>query len=338
MSALFGGDRLWLARLATTAGLVLGFGLDEAFGDPRRGHPVAGFGRLTSAAERRLYRDSRSAGVGLVGVMVGSTVLAAWWPGRRASVPVRIVVTAASTWVALGGTSLCRVGDDVAGALERGDVEAARALIPSLCGRDPRSLDEAGLCRAAVESLAENTSDATVGPLVWGAVAGVPGILGYRAVNTLDAMVGYRNERYRNFGWAAARLDDVANLVPARLAGLLIVLVGGAPRRAVTAWRRDSGAHPSPNAGVVEAGFAGSLGVQLGGRTVYPHGVELRPTLGEGRAPGPADLRAAVDLSRRVQRATLVACVAGSVLWPAAVGAVRGGAFRSWAVRRGAGR
>ncbi len=290
--------------------------IDEWAGDPVRGHPVAGFGRLAGVVERALYRDSRVAGVGLVAVMVGSTAVSAIVAERRASLLGRVGVTAAATWVALGGTSLCRVGDAVADALDADDVGSARALIPSLCGRDPESLDEAGLCRAALESIAENTSDATVGPLVWGALAGVPGLLGYRAVNTLDAMVGYRNDRYRRFGWAAARVDDVANLVPARLAGVLIVVVGGAPRRAAAAWRRDSGAHPSPNAGVVEAGFAGALGVQLGGRTVYPHGVEMRPTLGSGPVPGPADLRAAVALSRRVQRATLVVCAAAVLARP----------------------
>lgn len=300
--------------LPAAAGLVAGFLLDEALGDPSTGHPVAGFGRLTSALERRLYRESRAAGAGLVAVATGGVVGVgvAATAGRRA--PALVALTAASTWIALGGTSLCRVGDAVADALESDDIDAARALIPSLCGRDPESLDEAGICRAALESIAENTSDATVGPLFWGAVAGVPGILGYRAVNTLDAMVGYRNERYRDFGWAAARLDDVANILPARLAGALIVLVSGSPRRAAEAWRRDSHAHPSPNAGVVEAAFAGAVGVQLGGRTVYPHGVEERPSLGSGPAPKPADLRTAVELSRRVQRATLAACVAGCLI------------------------
>ncbi|MFT4395028.1 cobalamin biosynthesis protein [Gordonia lacunae] len=307
----------------TAAGMLVGFVLDEVFGDPSHGHPVAGFGRLTGAVERRLHRDSRSAGAGLVGVMVGSVVVLGAVADRRPTGMAGVAVTAAATWVALGGTSLCRVGDAVAEALEAGDIDAARALIPSLCGRDPESLDEAGLCRAALESIAENTSDATVGPLVWGAVAGVPGVLGYRAVNTLDAMVGYRNQRYRNFGWAAARLDDLANLLPARLAGSLLVTLGGAPRRTIAAWRRDSGAHPSPNAGVVEAGFAGALGVQLGGRTVYPHGVEVRPTLGSGPAPGPADLRAAVNLSRRVQRATVLTCVAVALARPGVTVAVR---------------
>ena len=129
----------------------------------------------------------------------------------------------------------------------------------------------------------------------------MPGVIAYRTINTLDAMVGYRNERYTRFGWAAARLDDLANVVPARATGLLVAALGSAPAQTVTAWRRDARRHPSPNAGVVEASFAGALGVSLGGRTVYPHGVEERPLLGDGPAPTDDDLRAAVALSRRVQ-------------------------------------
>ncbi len=163
-----------------------------------------------------------------------------------------------------------------------------RQLLPSLCGRDPAALDADGLVRAALESLAENTSDAQVAPLLWTAVGGAPGALVYRAINTLDAMVGYRSPKYARFGWAAARLDDVANVVPARLTAALVVvcapLVGGSPTGAVRAWRRDAARHPSPNAGVVEAAFAGALGVRLGGPTRYPHGLEIRPALGDGHA------------------------------------------------------
>jgi adenosylcobinamide-phosphate synthase len=157
-----------------------------------------------------------------------------------------------------------------------------------------------------------------VAPLLWGAVAGVPGLLGYRAVNTLDAMVGHRSPRYLRFGWAAARLDDAANLVPARVAALLVAgcapAVGGVPRAALGAWRRDAAAHPSPNAGPVEAAAAGALGVTLGGRTVYRHGVEERPRLGDGPPPDSADLRRAVRLSRLVggAAALLAVLVAGT--------------------------
>jgi adenosylcobinamide-phosphate synthase len=208
-----------------------------------------------------------------------------------------------------------RVGDVSTGAARRPnpDLAAARALIPALCGRDPEALDAAGMARAGTESMAENTSDAAVAPLLWGAVAGIPGLLGYRAINTLDAMVGYRSPRYVRFGWAAARTDDLVNLVPSRVTALLLALlaptVGGSPSAATTAWRRDAAKHPSPNAGPVEAAAAGALGVALGGPTAYPHGVENRPRLGRGRPPTSADLRRAARLSQFVgAAATLLAC------------------------------
>lgn len=195
----------------------------------------------------------------------------------------------------------------MAAHLQNEDMEAARDLLPSLCGRDPSVLDALGLARASVESVAENTSDATVGVVFWGAVAGVPGILGYRAINTLDAMIGYRSPKYRQFGWFAARVDDVVNIVPARLTGVLTValapVVGGRPLDAIEAWRLDAARHPSPNAGVAEATAAGALGVSLGGRTEYAHGVEIRPTLGRGRPPLPSDLDRAARLSTAVQSA-----------------------------------
>src|SRR5438067_2069390 len=145
--------------------------------------------------------------------------------------------------------ALGRAAGDLQEHLRAGDVPAARRALPALAGRDPSQLDERGLARATVESVAENTADAAVAPLFWGAVAGLPGLLGYRAVNTLDAMVGYRSARYRRFGWAAARTDDLLNLVPARLTAALTAaaapLVGGSPAAAVRAWRRDAGGHPS---------------------------------------------------------------------------------------------
>jgi adenosylcobinamide-phosphate synthase len=211
---------------------------------------------------------------------------------------------AAATWVVLGGTSLAREAVALAAELDAADLPAARRRIRGLVGRDPESLDAAGLARAGCESVAENTADAVVAPLLWGAAAGVPGLLGYRAVNTLDAMVGYRSERYRRFGWAAARTDDLANLVPSRVtAGLTVALaplLGGDPAGALRAWRRDAHAHPSPNAGPVEATAAGALGLRLGGRTEYPHAVEERPVLGDGRPPEAADLRRTARLSRSV--------------------------------------
>ena len=232
--------------------------------------------------------------------------------------PVLAAVTAAATWVALGGTTLARTGTRLADLLDAGDVEGARALLPSLCGRDPVVLDAAGLARAALESVAENTSDAHVAPLLWAALGGVPGVLVYRGINTLDAMIGNRSPRYARFGWFAAKLDDLANYAPARVAGALVAVcapaVGGSPAGALRAWRRDAARHPSPNAGVIEAAFAGALGVRLGGPTQYQHELEIRPSLGAGPAPGSDDLRRAVRLSLTVQ----VAAAALAVLVSAA--------------------
>ncbi len=290
---------------STAAGLLLGFALDRVFADPRRWHPVAGFGTAAAALEERTYLDARWAGIAHEAVAVGSVVGIGVLAARGGT-----IATALATWTALGGRSLARAGREMADRLDADDLTAARALLPSLCGRDPSVLDADGLARAALESIAENTSDATVAPLLWGGVAGVPGLLGYRAVNTLDAMIGYRNERYRKFGWAAARVDDLANLAPARVTGaltaLLAPLVGGTPAAAWRAWRRDASKHPSPNAGVVEASMAGALGVRLGGRTQYRHGAELRPTLGDGPVPTTADLRRAVRMSEAVQVGALV--------------------------------
>ena len=293
------------------AGIAAGYLADRVFADPRRGHPVAGFGRLAAAAERISYRDSRTAGALHTTALVGGAVIAGALIQRGAgNVAPRIAVVCLGTWAALGGTTLARTGTEMADLLADGDIPGARELLPSLCGRDPASLDEAGLTRATLESMAENTSDATVAPLLWAAMAGLPGVLGYRAVNTLDAMIGHRSARYNRFGWGAARLDDVANYPAARLAGLLTALcapvVGGSASGALLAWRRDAARHPSPNAGVAEAAFAGALGVRLGGPTQYRHQLEIRPTLGDGRLPDVGDLRRAVRLSQAVQLAAVV--------------------------------
>ncbi|EUA91432.1 cobD/Cbib family protein [Mycobacterium ulcerans str. Harvey] len=167
--------------------------------------------------ERASYRDTRAAGAVHVGVLVGGVGLLGAVLGRPAGRPWSVAATAMATWVSLGGTSLVRTGREMAELLDRGDLDAARRLLPSLCGRDPAQLDVPDLTRAALESVAENTSDAQVAPLLWAAVGGVPAVLVYRAVNTLDAMIGYRSPRYLRFGWAAARLDDLANYFGARV-------------------------------------------------------------------------------------------------------------------------
>ena len=295
---------------AMPAGIAAGYLADVVFADPRRGHPVAGFGWCATALERFSYRDSCRSGVLHTAALVTGVAGAGALVQRRAAGGVPLALLAAvATWTALGGTSLAATGAEMADLLDAGDLDGARALLPSLCGRDPAALDGPGLARAACESVAENTSDASVAPLLWAAVAGVPGVLAYRGINTLDAMIGNRSARYRRFGWAAARTDDVANYLPARVTGVLAALcapaIGGTGSAALAAWSRDAGRHPSPNAGVAEAAFAGALGVRLGGPTQYRHELEIRPTLGEGQPPAPRDLRHAVRLSRLVQLAAV---------------------------------
>ncbi|MGC3956396.1 MAG: cobalamin biosynthesis protein [Propionicimonas sp.] len=292
--------------IAAAVGLGLGWLADQAFGDPRRGHPVAGFGRLAGAWEKRLYADDRRAGTVFTATLVGGVAGLGWLAGRvcRGRPVAQALVTAAATWTVLGGRSLAREAEFISDALQADDLAAARARLPHLVSRDPAGLDADQIARATLESVAENTSDAVVAPLFWGAVAGLPGLLGYRAINTLDAMVGYRNPRYRNFGWASARLDDLANWLPARLAGELATrlafVVGGRAEDAARAVAEQAPAHPSPNGGVVEAAFAGALGVTLGGTNSYDGVAENRGELGTGPAPTPPDLARGVKLAQAV--------------------------------------
>jgi adenosylcobinamide-phosphate synthase len=303
-------------RHTRVVGVLVGYLADLVLADPQAGHPVAGFGAAATTVERLTYRDTRVGGAVHIAILVGAVslfgaVLQRY--ARRYGPLGSVVVTAAATWVALGGTSLARIGSRMGELLASDHLDGARRLLPSLCGRDPALLDAAGLTRATVESIAENTSDAQIAPLLWAVAGGVPGVLGYRAVNTLDAMIGHRSPRYARFGWAAARLDDAANYVAARVTAALTVvcapIVGGSPSGAVTAWRRDAGRHPSPNAGVVEAAFAGALGVQLGGPTQYRYELQIRPALGAGPPPTVTDLRRAVRLSRAVQASAALVLV-----------------------------
>jgi adenosylcobinamide-phosphate synthase len=287
------------------AGLLIGTVLDALVPDPRRGHPVSIFGAAAGAVERRAYADSRPRGVAFAGGCVGAAITLGF------VLPDGTLTVAASTWAVLGGRSLRREARAVHDLLSRDDLAAARTQVRNLVGRDPAGLDAGGIVRAAVESVAENTCDAIVAPLFWGAVAGVPGLLGYRAVNTLDAMVGHRTARYVNFGWAAARLDDLANLVPARLTAGLVALASGRAVRTLRVTTRDGHRHPSPNAGYAEAAYAGALALRLGGRNVYAGRVEHRPDLGDGPPPRRDDIPRAARLCAAV---TIVAAVTAAVL------------------------
>jgi adenosylcobinamide-phosphate synthase len=285
--------------------IALGWLADRVFGDPARFHPVAGFGTVALALERLLWRPRRSAGaVHVLALVVPVALLARRGHGA-------LVV-----WAALGGRSLERAALALEDALRNDDLGSARALAPALVGRDPSQLDAPELSRAAVESVAENTSDAVVAPLFWAAVGGAPAVAAYRAVNTLDAMIGHKHDRYREFGWFAARLDDAANWPCATATVLLTTvcapLVGGSPAAAWRAAWRDGIAHPSPNAGRVEGAFAGALGIRLGGLNRYAHGLERRPDLGHGPAPGIEDIARAVALARVVGTAAAVLAIAAA--------------------------
>lgn len=308
---------------ARATGIAVGVVLDRLIGDPRRWHPVAGFGRLALVTESRLLDPRRSptgqrvAGLALAGTLVSATAVATIAVGRLASRSRigSVAWAAAVVWSCLGGSSLLSVARQHDSLLSAGDYAGSRELLPWLCGRDPDALTPEGLARAVVESVAENTSDAAVATLFWAAVGGPPGAAVHRATNTLDAMVGHRSPRYQHFGTASARLDDVLGFIPARLAGLIAVAgaptVGGSPSEALRVWRRDARSHPSPNAGVVEAVCAGALGVQLGGPTPYPYGMQDRAVLGVGRRVRPDDIGRAVRLHDRVQIATATLMAVG---------------------------
>jgi len=317
-------------RWPLAAGLAAGVALDALLGDPRRGHPVAAFGRAAAALEARDYADSRLRGTAHAAACVLAVAVPAVLLHRRTRgrPPSQAAAAALTVWAVTGARSLHLAAERSMVALAGNDLASARRVLPSLCGRDPAGLDATEMARAVIESVAENTCDAVVAPLLWGAVAGLPGLAAYRAVNTLDAMVGYRSPRYLRFGWASARLDDVANWVPARVTAALTIAcapvntqmvplpgtsaqdppaeghrVPGPAAAAARAVLRDGARHPSPNAGRCEAAFAGALGLRLGGTNVYGGVTEVRPGLGDGRAPEPDDIRRAIRLSRAVTAA-----------------------------------
>jgi adenosylcobinamide-phosphate synthase len=304
-------------------GIAAGVLADAVVGDPRRGHPVALFGRAATLIERGLYADAKPRGVVFTACCEALAIAPALAAARisQRHPAARLAWAGTVTWAVTGARSLTREASRIGRALEAGDLPGARRLLPNLVGRDPAGLDAAGIARAVVESVAENTSDAIVAPLLWGALAGPPGLAGYRAANTLDAMVGHHSPRYEQFGWASARLDDVVNWAPARVTALLAAtcapVVGGRP---AAAWRTalDYGPrHPSPNAGWCEAAFAGALGIRLGGPLSYAGRAERRPELGTGRPPEAADIARASRLCRSVTAAA-TALAASVALAPAA--------------------
>ena len=287
------------------AGVLAGLVADRLLGEPPAfWHPVARYGQAMEALERLLYSDRRGSGMAYTVAGVGAALATGWAFHGRAGRPDRLrqaVAVSVATYVAVAGKALLSAAESVAVPLREGDLVASRQRLPALVGRDPSELDAPEISRAVVESVAENTVDAIVAPVFWAALAGAPGVLAYRALNTLDAMVGHRSPRYARFGWASARADDVAAWAPARLTALLVALVRpGAAGRIWTAVRTQAPDHPSPNAGVAEASFAAALGLRLGGCNRYESRSELRPYLGEGRKAQVTDIERARVLSRDV--------------------------------------
>jgi adenosylcobinamide-phosphate synthase len=292
--------------------MLIAMAIDTAIGWPgplflRIGHPVTWLGWLISTLDARWNRDAASparrrlAGVAAALVVIGlaggiAAVVVAALPGGW----VGTVIAGVLAWPLVAVRSMHQHVAAVRDPLARDDLPGARHAVSMIVGRDPARLDAAGVARAATESLAENTSDGIVAPLFWGLVAGLPGIAAYKAINTLDSMIGHRTPRHGAFGWASARIDDVVNLVPARLSGALFALVSGAPRAAFACMWRDARKHRSPNAGWPEAAMAGALGLRLSGPRVYGDRVADEPWVNApGHDPGAADLGRALALYRR---------------------------------------
>lgn len=281
------------------------------------GHPVTWMGRLIDRFETWLnLPETKDLNRRLAGVITAlsvvsicvvlALVLRACLPGGWTGLLIEGLIA----WPFLASRSLHDHVAAVARPLAMGDLTSARKAVAMIVGRDPDRLDEAGIARAAMESLSENASDGVVAPWFWGLVFGLPGIVGYKAINTLDSMIGHRTPRHAAFGWAAARIDDVANLIPARLTGLLIALVSGRWRSAWPVMWRDAGLHRSPNAGWPEAAMAGALAVRLSGPRVYADRVASEPWVnGTAADPTPQDLLRGLALFRRTV-AALVAITA----------------------------
>jgi len=308
--------------------MVVALAIDAGLGWPERlfrfiGHPVAWLGRLIDVLDGAWNRDTDPGGLRCAAGMVAAlTVIAlptslAWllqaqldagWTG--------VVVMGILAWPLVALRSLHDHVAAVARPLQSGDIKAARIEVSHIVGRDPDNLDEAGVARAAIESLAENASDGIVAPVFWGTLFGLPGIVGYKAINTLDSMIGHRTPRHEAFGWAAARIDDVANFIPARLTGILFALVSAERKVAIRRMISDGPRHRSINAGWVEAAMAGALGVRLSGPRNYHGGVANEPWLNaDARDPLASDIGRALKLYRRAMLLLAVLLLILAVLW-----------------------
>jgi adenosylcobinamide-phosphate synthase len=289
--------------------------LDAVFGEPPEAlHPTVMMGLVISAFEKRALRIKSPRSRRLAGIVLAVSVPSLVFVTTRKILGVvprrpRWMIGAALLSTTLSMRGLGGAAGDVEHALREGRLEGARTWLGHFVGRDTEDLSESEICRAAVESVAENTSDGVVAPMLYGALLGAPGALAYKAVNTLDSMVGYRRPPYEDLGWASARLDDLVNLAPARLTTLCTAATSGRPLGTLLTAVRYGPLTTSPNAGMAEAAFAGALRVRLGGANTYREVLREGPILGDGRLPVPEDIRRAVRLMRRC-------CVlAGSLLF-----------------------
>lgn len=301
-----------MSAIATVGAVIL----DLALGEPRRAHPLVAFGRLARGIEARLHGDHRAAGVlaWIVAVVpltlvVGGAAVAI----GRLSPALQLLASAGVLYAALGWRSLREHALPVAEALEGDRLDEARAAVGRIVSRDTAALDASQVATAATESVLENGNDAVFGALFWFVVLGAPGAVLYRLANTLDAMWGYRSPRYERFGWAAARIDDALNWIPARLTAATYALLGDRAR-AWRCWQAQARTWDSPNAGPVMAAGAGAIGVQLGGAAPYDGRWEPRPSLGEGGKADAGSIRRALSLVDRGVLAWIVVALVGSAV------------------------
>ena len=311
---------IWLPAAALAVEACLGY--PQAL-YARIAHPVVWIGKLIETLERRWNDPARSAaarqalGIVTMTIVVGTAgaVGYAIQSGAR-QLPFGMIVVVLIATMGLAQRSLYSHVRDVLQPLARGDLCAARNSVSKIVGRDTAQLTSSAVAAAAIESLAESFNDGIVAPAFWLAVGGLPGLFAYKALNTADSLIGHREPRWRAFGWAAARADDVANLVPARLAGLLIVMAGGGGLRVMY---RDAPRHASPNAGWPEAAMAGALQVELGGAATYEGVMHERPLFGAGRRPDAGDLRRSLRIylgACALLWALALVLAAGAALWP----------------------
>jgi adenosylcobinamide-phosphate synthase len=305
--------------MSFAAVMALALAIDAALGWPARlyariGHPVTWIGALIAALEGRWNAGGRWRRRGLGGLLVVVVVAAAALPALALQLALPggalgLVLGAALAWPLVAARSLHDHVAAVARPLAAGDLPGARAAVAMIVGRDPARLDAGGVARAGLESLSENASDGVVAPLFWGAALGLPGIAAYKAINTMDSMIGHRTDRYEDFGKIAARLDDLANLIPARLTGLLFALAAGARvGAALRVMARDARAHRSPNAGWPEGAMAGALDIRLSGPRVYADRVANEPWLNPA-APDPDAPAMARGIA--LYRRAMILCAAG---------------------------